>query len=301
MKTLLILVLALAILALGTSFLMVWLNFRRRKRQKPCPRNLRAHLPELDAAAKKLQGMGLKHLYCKSGHFRLHAQYLDQGSDRCAVLVHGIGGRGRDRFLDARFYLDRGYNLLFPDLRANGSSQGRWHGMGHYERDDLLCWTELMVKKLGPDCRLVLDGCSMGAASVLILAGEGRERNLCAVISDSGFSSAGELIRYNIRSHYLPAFLLMPLVRLWGRLLMGYDLRKASPADALRRCRVPVLFIHGEEDDVVPCYMVRRLSAACAAPKTVVTVPGARHVESRVLDRPLCEGAMDRFLGELGL
>jgi len=90
-------------------------------------------------------------------------------------------------------------------------------------------------------------------------------------------------------------------VRLWGRLLMGYDLRKASPMDALQRCRVPALFIHGEADDVVPCYMVRRLFAACAAPKSILTIPGARHVESRVLDRPLCEGAMDRFLNELGL
>ncbi len=301
MMALLILLLVLVLLALGSSFLMVWLNFHRQKRQKPCPRNLQPYLAELEETAKRLRGMGMKHLYCKSGRYRLHAQYLDQGSDRCVILVHGIGGRGRDRFLDARFYLDRGYNLLFPDLRANGSSQGRWHGMGHYERDDLLCWTELMVKKLGPDCRLVLDGYSMGAASVLILAGDGRERNLQAVIADSSFSSAEELIRYNIRSHYLPAFILTPLVRLWGRILMGYDLRKASPADALGRCRVPVLLIHGEDDDVVPCYMVRRLSAACAAPKTILTVPGARHVESRVLDRPLCEGAMDRFLKELGL
>lgn len=301
MKTVLLILLALVLLVLVSSLIMVLVNFRRRRRQKLSPRALRPYLPQLEAEAKRLRSMGMKHLYCKSGRFRLHAQYLDQGSQNCAILLHGIGGRGQDRFLDAQFYLDRGYNLLFPDLRANGSSRGLWQGMGHYERSDLLCWTEMMVKKLGPDCRLVMDGTSMGAAAALLFAGDGRERNLAAVIADCSFSSAEELIRYRIKSHYLPSGLFLPFIRLWGRLLMGYDLRKASPVALLPRCRVPVFFLHGEEDDVVPCYMVRQLSAACDCPKTVLTIPDARHAACRVERRDLCEMAMDQFLKARGL
>lgn len=301
MKILLLILLAFVLFLLLSSFIMVLVNFRRRRRQRPSPRALRPYLPQLEAEAKRLRRMGMKHLYCKSGRFRLHAQYLDQGSRKCALLLHGIGGRGQDRFLDAKFYLDRGYNLLFPDLRSNGSSRGLWQGMGQYEREDLLCWTEMMVKKLGPDCQIVLDGTSMGAAAALLFAGDSRERNLSAVIADCGFSSAEELIRYRIKSHYLPSALFLPFIRLWGRLLMGYDLRKASPVAVLPRCRVPVFFLHGEADDVVPCYMVRQLSAACASPKTVLTVPDARHVACRVIQRELCESAMDQFLSAQGL
>ncbi len=301
MKTLIILLIVLAALLFGTSFLMVWSNFRRRRKQKLSPRQLLPYLAELDEAARKLRSLGLKHIYCKSGRFRLHAQYLDRGSDVCVIFLHGIGGRGRDRFLDAEFYLRRGYNLLFPDLRANGSSQGFWQGMGQYERQDLLCWTEQMVRRLGPDCRLILDGTSMGASAALLFAGDGRERNLAAVVAEAGFSSAMELIRYNIRQYYLPAFVLAPLVRMWGRLLMGYDLRQADIVRAQEHSRIPLFVLHGEDDDVVPCYMARRIWGACAAPKQLLTVPQARHVQCRVLERPLCEGEIDRFLKGLDL
>lgn len=301
MKTLIILIIVLAALLFGSSFLMLWSNFRRRRKQKLSPRQLMPYLADIDAAAQNLRNLGLKHIYCKSGRFRLHAQYLDRGSKVCVILLHGIGGRGRDRFLDADFYLRRGYNLLFPDLRANGSSQGRWQGMGQYERDDLLCWTEMMVRKLGPDCRLILDGTSMGASAALLFAGDGRERNLAAVVAEAGFSSAMELGRYKLRQYYLPAFILAPLVRLWGKLLMGYDLAQADAVAAMQHNRTPLFLLHGEEDDVVPCYMARRIWAACTAPKQLLTVPQARHVQCRVLERPLCEGAMDEFLKSLDL
>lgn len=291
----------LILLVLLVSLLTVLISFRRRRRSRAFPRQLLPYRHELDRAAAELRGLGLKHLYCKSGRCRLHALYFEQSSDKCAILLHGIGGRGQDRFLDAKFYLDRGYSLLFPDLRGNGSSRGRWQGVGQFSRTDLLCWTEMMVRKLGPELRIVLDGTGMGAAAALMFAGDGRERNLCAVVSDSAFSDAGELLRYRLRSHYLPDFLLWPPVRVWGRLLMGYDLKKASPAEALAHCRVPVLFLHGEQDEVVPCYMVRRLSAACASSKLVLTVPGARHMAARTAERPLCEQAIDEFLSRWGL
>lgn len=291
----------LILLLLVGSLLLLLTYFRRRRRQKAAPRQLLPYLQELENAAKELRGLGLKHLYCKSGRFRLHAQFLDQGSEKCAILLHGIDGRGQDRFLDAKYYLDRGYSLLFPDLRSNGSSRGIWQGSGQYEREDLLCWTELLVKKLGPEVKLVMDGVSMGGASALLFAGDGRERNLCAVVSDCAYSSMEELIRYRLRSFYLPDFLLWPLIRMWGRLLMGYDLKKAAPTAVLPRCRVPVLFIHGEQDDAVPCFMVRQLSAACGSAKQVLTVPQARHVACRVLERRLCEDTMDEFLRPLGL
>lgn len=294
MKTILFILIGLVLASVLTALILFLSHFRRRKHHRS-PIYIEELRPQLETEARRLRGYGLKHLYCKNGRFRLHAQYLDQNSKRCAVLLHGVGGRGQDRFLDARYYLDRGYNLLFPDLRGNGSSAGLWQGMGHYEREDLLLWTEMMCKKLGPDCQIVIDGGGMGAAAALLFAGEGRERNLCAVVADSAFSSVHDLIRYRMRCRWLPAFLLLPLMRLWGWLLMGYDLNKVSPEKALEHCRVPVFFLHGEEDSVVPCFMVRRLSAACPAEKEVCTVPGAGHRMARRTDPSGCMERLDAF------
>ena len=47
--------------------------------------------------------------------------------------------------------------------------------------------------------------------------------------------------------------------------------------EALKNCRIPVIFFHGEDDDFVPCDMSRRNYEACAAPKRLLTIPGAGH------------------------
>ena len=47
--------------------------------------------------------------------------------------------------------------------------------------------------------------------------------------------------------------------------------------EAVKNCKVPVFFIHGEADDYVPCEMSRRNYEACASRKKLMTVPSAAH------------------------
>jgi fermentation-respiration switch protein FrsA (DUF1100 family) len=46
------------------------------------------------------------------------------------------------------------------------------------------------------------------------------------------------------------------------------------------------MFIHGEDDDFVPCDMSRRNFDACNAPKKIWTVPNAGHGLSILVDKP---------------
>ena len=55
------------------------------------------------------------------------------------------------------------------------------------------------------------------------------------------------------------------------------DLEEYSPLEAMKTCKVPVIFFHGEDDDFVPCSMSRANFEACAARKKLVTIPGAGH------------------------
>lgn len=304
MKTLLLVVLILVLLlllgVLGTAFGALWTHFMRRPwRHKPCPRALEPHLGELEAMEEKLRGLGLEDHYCVSGGCRLHAGLLDRGGRRVAVLIHGIEGSARDRYLDAVYYLDRGYSLLFPDLHACGLSEGRWYGMGEFERRDLPVWLALVCARFGPDCRIVLDGVSMGASSALLTAGDGKAQNIAAVVADCGFSSAKEEIEHCLEGRHLPSFPFYPAIRLLMRLFTGYDLNRAEPLSLMRKMRTPVLFIHGEADALVPCSMAREMYVLCASEKELYTVPGASHVGSRVTDRAGCEAKMDEFLSRV--
>ena len=59
---------------------------------------------------------------------------------------------------------------------------------------------------------------------------------------------------------------------------------------------IPILFIHGEADDFVPCAMSRENYAACASPKRLLTIPGAGHAVSCYVDPAAYAEAVERFL-----
>jgi len=63
----------------------------------------------------------------------------------------------------------------------------------------------------------------------------------------------------------------------------------------MEKCSVPVLFIHGTDDDFVPIEMTYENYKACIAPKRLLVVPGANHGMSCFVDREGYELAIKRF------
>ena len=75
----------------------------------------------------------------------------------------------------------------------------------------------------------------------------------------------------------LPADLLYPFVRLGAIVFGRFDPDSYSPEEAMANCKLPVIFVHGEADDFVPCEMTRRNYELCTGPKVLLMVPGAGH------------------------
>ena len=209
-------------------------------------------------------------------------------TNRVAIVAHGYRGNAlRDMGEWAQLYHDRlGYNVLLPDARAHGASEGRYIGFGWLERKDMLRWIGLMVDRHGADAAIVLHGLSMGAATVMMTAGEELPSQVRCVIEDCGYTSVIDELSHQLRQMYhLPPFPLMPLASRICRLRAGYTFEEASALDQLRRASTPVLFIHGGADSFVPTGMVYRLHEACAAPKALLVVPDAGHAMA-IFDAP---------------
>ena len=137
----------------------------------------------------------------------------------------------------------------------------------------------------------------MGSSTVLMAAGESElPESVAGIICDCGYTSPRDIIRTVIRSYRLPVSVCYPMVRLAGRVLGRFDVEECSALEAGRRASVPALFIHGEADDFVPCRMGRDNYAAYAGPKKLVTVPGAGHGLSYVVDTEKCQKALNEFL-----
>lgn len=194
------------------------------------------------------------------------------------ILFHGYRGNARrDMSGGIRRCFLLGHNALVVDHRGSGESEGRVITFGINESRDCKAWVEFFLREIDPDAKIILTGISMGAATVMICAADAYPKNVVGVLADCGYTSARAIIKKVIREMGLPADLLYPFARLGARLFGGFDPDEKSPIEAMKHCRLPIIFFHGDTDDFVPFEMSEENYEACTAQKRLVKTPGAGH------------------------
>ena len=212
------------------------------------------------------------------------------------ILLHGYRGSYQDMCGCFKIAKELGHNVLLISQRAHGKSGGRVITFGVRERLDCVDWARFVAGK-NPDVPIVLWGISMGAATVLMASALSLPREVAGVIADCPYSSADAIVRSVCRRNLgLPPTLAAPLVRLSARLYGGFRLTDGDALAAVGRARVPMLFIHGAIDALVPPSMSRELAAACAPRATLVTVPAADHGIAYMTDPAAYTCAVKVFL-----
>ncbi|MBR4109575.1 MAG: alpha/beta hydrolase [Oscillospiraceae bacterium] len=210
---------------------------------------------------------------------RLRGRYYEYAPGApIELMFHGYRGTAeRDLAGGVQRCFQLGRSALIVDQRCSGKSQGNVITFGILEHRDCLKWVDFMIDHFGPDVKIYLCGISMGAATVLMAAGTPLPENVIGVLADCGYTSPKEIIQTVIREIGLPPKLAYPFVKLGAKIFGKFDLEEMSPVEAVKNCKVPVFFIHGEADDYVPCEMSRRNYEACASRKKLMTVPSAAH------------------------
>jgi fermentation-respiration switch protein FrsA (DUF1100 family) len=207
---------------------------------------------------------------------------------KTAILAHGYRGNGKQVDAYARFFYEKlGFNVLLPDARAHGASEGRYIGFGWPERLDYLIWIDWVKSGAGKAAapraggegpQILLFGVSMGAATVMMTAGEDLPGEVKAVVEDCGYTSAEDEIRHQLRELYhIPFDWFFRAGSLIVKKRAGYSFEEASALNQVKKARVPILFIHGEADSFVPFEMVHALYNACPGEKELFTVKDAIH------------------------
>lgn len=209
----------------------------------------------------------------------LRGKYYEYAPDApIEIMFHGYrGGAERDLCGGMQRCFKLGHSALIVDQRCSGGSGGRVITFGIREHKDCLAWVNFAINHFGPDVRLILTGMSMGASTVLMAGGEALPDNVVGILADCGYSSPKAIICDVIRKMGLPPRLVYPIARLSARVLGGFDVEENSPVEAMKRCKVPVIFFHGLTDDFVPCSMSRENYEACVSRKQLVLVPDAGH------------------------
>ena len=194
------------------------------------------------------------------------------------LMFHGYRGSSeRDMPGGVQRCFKVGRSALIVDQRCSGRSEGKVITFGIREHRDCLAWVDFMVKKFGPDVKIILTGISMGAATVVMAAGQELPENVIGVLADCGYNSAKDIMIEVQKQMGYPPVITYPLTKLAARLFGGFDLEELSPEQAVKNCKVPVIFYHGDTDDFVPCWMSQRVYDACPSRKAFITIPGAGH------------------------
>lgn len=222
------------------------------------------------------------------------------GRARVAVLCHGITYCLLGAVKYARIFHELGFECIFYDHRNHGLSGRAPTTMGVYEARDLSFVCDWAFDRFGSDAVLGTHGESMGAATVMMQAPD--YEALAFTIEDCGYSSLTKQVSHNVHSMYhLPVFPIVPLASLFSRLRGGVFFSQVVPKDAVARCeKLPMLFIHGEDDTFVPYEMVHENYGVKPGFRRIKTFPGAAHAKSYTSDPAGYRACVESFLLEIG-
>ena len=227
----------------------------------------------------------------------LSGEYYDLGRTRTAIFVHGYRTEPYVNFsVQCEAFLRHGFNLLL--IRQRGHAPGsRVHcTLGIAESRDVCAWNEWAMKQPGVS-GTVLYGVSMGATAIAFAADRIDRTHTRALILDCGFRSPYEQIALDCTRRHIPAFLLMPLIRLFAKLFLKIDIRERTDAH-LKKAGIPCFFLHGTKDLTIPYEAGAAQYEACTAKKAFFTAKDAGHTESFLSDPERAENEIFTFLCE---
>ena len=251
---------------------------------------------------KKYNDLEKQEVYIDSEYgYKLHGFFFpNNNSKKVIILCHGITWSlyGSVKYMD--MFLKRGFAVFIYDHRNHGLSGGRDTSYGYYEKFDLKKCTDWVFNKLGKDIIVGLHGESMGAGTVLQNIAIDHRIKFC--IEDCGYSDAQDLFKHRLERDY--NIKKMPLVQLSSiisKMRVGFNFKDVSPISMLPNIEIPILFIHGDEDDYVPTIMCNQMYSAKKGYKDIYIAPRAGHAEAYWNNREEYEEKVDKFLKAINI
>jgi dipeptidyl aminopeptidase/acylaminoacyl peptidase len=188
------------------------------------------------------------------------------GNGRAVILLHGLSDNRLGMIGYAELLLSHGFSVLMPDARAHGNSGGQLATYGLMESEDIHRWFGWLQQNQHPGCIFGFAE-SMGAAQ--LLQSLQTEPRFCAVAAESPFSSFREIAfdrvgQFFATGPWLGRTVLRPVVEFafgYARWKYRLNFEQISPEGIVAAARVPVLLIHGRNDNNIPIRHSRRIAS----------------------------------------
>lgn len=200
----------------------------------------------------------------KSGKVaRIHGWWIQASQPNAKVLLylHGNAINIGANVAQAHRFHQLGFSVLMIDYRGYGRSEGGFPSESQVYQDAATAWDYLVYQRQIPPSQILIYGHSLGGAVAIDLAV--KHPNAGGLIVESSFTSIQKVVAYRNN------FWMFPVDSI---LTQRFDSITKVP-----NLKIPVLFIHGTADVIVPAFMSQDLYAAAPEPKKLLLVPGAAH------------------------
>lgn len=215
------------------------------------------------------------------------------------IQFHGYRGNSyRDMCGGNKLARENKFNTLVIDHRAHGSSQGHTITFGVKESKDCLSWINYVNQRFdNPDIYLV--GVSMGASTILLSSQYDLPKNVKAIIADCPFSSTKQIIKKVVKDLKLPVNIVYPFIALGAIVFGKFNINHGEVNKAILRCKIPVLLIHGQEDELVPVNMAYQIKENNKELIQLEIFENAKHGVSYFANSDRYISIVNQFIGKI--
>ncbi|MBD2414141.1 alpha/beta fold hydrolase [Nostoc calcicola FACHB-3891] len=193
----------------------------------------------------------------------IHGWWIKAKQPNAKVLLylHGNGINIGANIAHANRFYQLGFSVLLIDYRGYGRSEGSFPNEKRVYEDAATAWNYLVQQQEISPRQIFIYGHSLGGAIAIDLAV--KHPQAAGLIVESSFTSIRDLIAYRNMFWMFPVDLILT--------------QRFESIKKLPNLKMPVLFIHGVNDLVVPSFMSQKLYAAAPEPKQLLLVPAAEH------------------------
>ena len=152
-----------------------------------------------------------------------------------------------------KYLLKHDINLCVFDFEGSGHSEGEYISLGFHEKNQVKTIVNLLEKYKGVG-NIGIWGRSMGAVTALLFAS--MDNRIKALVVDSPFCDFRRLAKETcLKQIKVPGFLVEGAISIIGKSVFnrnGMKINEIKAIEEVKNCKVPVIFIHALDDDLVP-------------------------------------------------
>lgn len=173
-------------------------------------------------------------------------------SESYVILCHAYGATPYSMGEYAKHFYDLGFNLLIPELTTAKGNDEKSLFLATADIENVLFWIDYITNN-NENSKIILFGVSTGGATICEVAGGKLPENVKCIIADSCYKSLWDLYEPYLELAYEKSpFPVRNIASLYCSIKYDVDLKETGPYSVARQIEKAILFMHGENDLIVP-------------------------------------------------